>query len=45
MRLAVGLKKEIDDIASVVEQAEELNKEIPGDSIVDMQVKSNLEPL
>ena len=38
MKIAIGLKKSIDDISSVVEYGSEMNKEIPGTSIVDMQV-------
>lgn len=38
LKIAIGLKKAVDDIASIVEHGAELNKEIPGTSIVDMQV-------
>ena len=40
LKLAVGLKKAVDDVASVVEHGAELSKEIPGASIVDMQAFS-----
>jgi hypothetical protein len=38
LKIAIALKKAIDDVASIVEHGAELNKEIPGGSIVDMQV-------
>jgi hypothetical protein len=38
LKIAIALKKAIDDVASIVEHGAELNKEVPGSSVVDMQV-------
>jgi hypothetical protein len=42
LKIAIGLKKSIEDVSSIVEHVAELNKEIPGASVVDMQVSSFL---
>jgi hypothetical protein len=45
LKIAIALKKAIDDVASIVEHGSEQNKEIPGASVVDMQVRVLLEYL